>query len=359
MKLIITGGGTGGHVYPGLAVARELLARGPEHEVVFVGAARGLEARLAPAAGLPFVALGVTGMVGRGPLAGLAAMLRLCAAFVKSLWIIARTRPDAALGVGGYASGPMGLAALAARVPLALAEQNAAPGLTNRWLGRFARRVFASWPESLPHFPAKAAMVTGNPVRAEFFTAARAKSGERVRVLIVGGSQGAGSINRAMAQAVEPLNALSGRLSITHQTGTRDLAAVRASYGAARFEWEAREFFDDMPQRLADADLVISRAGAGAVFEVCAAGRAAVFVPFPHAADDHQTKNAMALVSANAAMLIPGAEVSGARLAEVIRWAERNRDQLAAMGERAKSFARPRAAALIVDELLTMVKEAA
>lgn len=359
MKLIITGGGTGGHVYPGLAVARELKSRGGGHSVLFVGAKRGLETKLAPKEGIAFTALSVTGLKGKGVLRGLLSMLSLMTALAQSLVIIRKTRPDVVIGVGGYASGPMGLAAIMAKKPLAIAEQNAQPGLTNSYLGKFAKKVFLSMPESQFCFPKGIGEITGNPVMPEFFSVKRNAGNGSMNILVIGGSQGAAPLNNAMAQAAPLLDPIAGSISITHQTGEADLEMMRTIYKNSRFPCVAEKYFYDMPQRIADADLVISRAGAGAVSEICAVGRAAIYIPFPHAADDHQTKNAMSVVKTGAAILVPETELNGKLIASRIAQFASSRERLKQMGKQARNLSRPGAAAKIVDGLLELAGEAA
>lgn len=359
MKFFITGGGTGGHVYPGIAVAREITKRDAGHSVLFIGAGAGVETRLVPAEGFKIETLDVSGIKGRGLFAKTASVIKLIKAVGRSRRLIAEHRPDVTLGVGGYASGPMGIASIIAGVPLALAEQNVAPGLTNRWLGKFAKRVFVTWPGSEKRFPKKAGVVTGNPIRPEFFTIRRERSDDRLGILIIGGSQGAKSINRAMLEAAPLLAEIKDQLYVVHQTGKGEAEKTRKVYVDMGLEWTVAEFFTDMPRRLADADFVISRSGAGAVAEICAVGRAALYVPFPFAADDHQTKNAMAMVEAGAAMHMKDAETTGEKIADMVRSFITDRAKLSRMSEMAAKMATPGAAVKIVDELVSLATEAA
>ncbi len=358
MKLVITGGGTGGHIYPGLAVARELKARRGDHTILFVGGERGMEKDIVHREGFAFTSLRVTGLKGKTPIHKATSLFYLLAAFVKSYILIKKDRPDVVLGVGGYASGPMSLAAIAARRPLALAEQNAAPGLTNRWLGRFAKTVFVTWAGSETMFPEGRGKLVGNPVIPAFFNTKRRTGDNLLNILVIGGSQGAATLNRAMAEAAPLLDEVADRISIVHQTGRTDLEMMKTIYNNARFKWEAESYFYDMPQRIADADLVFSRAGAGAVAEICAVGRAAVYVPYPHAADDHQTKNAMSIVKSDAAIMVDDSSVDGKKAAGIIKKFIDSRQRLKDMGRRAKKLAKPDSAARIVDELLALAGEA-
>ena len=358
MRLIITGGGTGGHVYPGIAVARELISRDERHEVLWVGAKRGLESKLVADEKFNFKALDIMGLKGKGIAAKAVSFAKLMVATVQSLRLIQAFKPDVVLGVGGYASGPMSLASLTTGRPLALAEQNAAPGMTNRMLARFAKALFLSWPSSERFFHKNVrSILAGNPVMSEFFTAKRNRTDTRLNILVIGGSQGAGSINRAMAQAAPLLDPIADKISIVHQTGDTDIEMMRTIYKNAGFKWEAEPFFDDMPQKIANADLVISRSGAGAVTEICSVGRAAVYVPYPYAADDHQTKNAESAMTTRAAIVVADKELNGSWITRTIDRFEKSREQLAQMGERAKKLARPEAAKTIVDELLAISGE--
>lgn len=358
MRLIITGGGTGGHVFPGVAVAKEVVKRNGKNEILFVGAAGGVETRIVPKEGFEIETLRVTGMKGKGIVKKAESMAQFAAATIGARRILKRFAPDVVLGVGGYASGPVCAASALTGTPLALAEQNAMPGMTNRWLGRFARKAFVTWEESLSWFPDGVGMVTGNPIRPEFHTVKRSRSDGRLGILVIGGSQGATSMNKAMTQAVTALNAFAGKIRVVHQTGAKDIEAARSAYSGALFEWEAEVFLNDMPQRLADADLVISRSGAGAVAEICAVGRPAVYIPFPHAADDHQAKNAMALVKCGAALMIPDRELDADAVVNLAQRLVSDAKWLEEMGAKAAALAKKNAACMIVDELIKIAEAA-
>jgi UDP-N-acetylglucosamine--N-acetylmuramyl-(pentapeptide) pyrophosphoryl-undecaprenol N-acetylglucosamine transferase len=358
MRLIITGGGTGGHVFPGVAVAKEIMRRDGKNKILFVGAVGGVETRIVPAEGFDIETLKVTGMKGKGIAKKIASTARFAAAMMAARAILKRFAPDVVLGVGGYASGPVCAASVITGTPLALAEQNAMPGMTNRWLGRYARKAFVTWEESLEWFPHGAGMVTGNPIRPEFHNVKRSRADGRLGILVIGGSQGATSINKAMTQAIAELNAFAGKIRVVHQTGSKDIEAARSAYSGAGFEWEAEAFLNDMPQRLADADLVISRAGAGAVAEICAVGRPAVYIPFPHAADDHQTKNAESLVKSGAAMMIPDSELNAQAVVNLVRRFVNDCKGLEEMAAKAAELAKKDAARMIADELIKMAEAA-
>lgn len=358
MRLIITGGGTGGHVFPGVAVAKEIMRRDGKNEILFVGAVNGVETRIAPKEGFKIETLKVTGMKGKGIAQKIASAARFASATLEGRGIVKRFAPDVVLGVGGYASGPVCAAAVLTGTPLALAEQNALPGMTNRWLGRFARKAFVTWAESLPWFPEGVGMVTGNPIRPEFHDVKRSRTDGRLGILVIGGSQGATSMNKAMAQAVPSLNAFGEKIRVVHQTGAKDIEAVRSAYSGAGFPWEAEVFLHDMPQRIADADIVISRSGAGAVAEICAVGRSAVYVPFPHAADDHQTKNADALVKSGAALMMPDRDFNADAVVNLVERFVRDSEGLGRMAAKAASLAKKDAARIIADELMKIAEAA-
>jgi UDP-N-acetylglucosamine--N-acetylmuramyl-(pentapeptide) pyrophosphoryl-undecaprenol N-acetylglucosamine transferase len=349
---MITGGGTGGHVYPGVAVAREFVARDPANEVLFVGGDRGVETVVVPREGFALRTLSVTGIKGKGLGAMIGSLARLAKAVVVARSILADWRPDAVLGVGGYASGPVGLAALSKGIPLYLAEQNGAPGMTNRWLAKGARTVFVAWPGSEAAFPVGKAVVTGNPIRADFFTATRPGRDERLSILVVGGSLGARTLNETFVAAVDRLNRVADKIAVVHQTGSADYEWVAAGYAAALYPHETAPFLHDMPERLAAADLVVCRAGAGVMAEIAAAGRAALYVPYPFAADDHQTRNAEVMVNAAAADMVADARFTADAVVDAVDRALADRRRLARMGEAARTMARPAAAAAIVDRIV-------
>jgi len=341
LRVLVMAGGTGGHVFPALAVAERLREQGAQVE--WLGTRGGMEARLVPRRGFAFHALGVAGLRGRGAAGWLLAPLRVAAATWAALRLLARLRPAVVLGMGGYASGPGGLAAWLARRALVVHEQNAVPGLTNRILARLADRVLEAFPGSFP--PAARAEHTGNPVRAEI--AALAEPGQRarapgapLRLLVLGGSQGARALNEVVPAA---LGALAGRLAVEvrHQAGERTLAAARAAYARAGLAVEPLAFIDDMAASYGWADLAVCRAGAMTVAELAAAGVASVLVPFPHAVDDHQSANARHLSRAGAALLVPEAELAPARLAALLEDLAGARERLLAMARAARRLAIP------------------
>jgi UDP-N-acetylglucosamine--N-acetylmuramyl-(pentapeptide) pyrophosphoryl-undecaprenol N-acetylglucosamine transferase len=354
--LLIAGGGTGGHVFPALAVAREWLRRGSERAserergVVFVGTERGIEARLVPQAGLPLELIRVAGLKGIGG----ARFLRNAAMLPAGLWdserILHRHRFCAALGVGGYASGPMMLLAALHRIPNVVFEPNVEPGFTNRVLVRFATRVAVAYDPTAARFGRKA-VVTGCPVRKEFFAISKKDHRAPFTLLITGGSRGALPINRAVIDSLDRLAARKNQLFIVHQTGERDYNAVRVAYARREFNAEVLPFIENMAERFAQADLIVCRSGAITVAEVSASGRAAIFIPFGASTDAHQTRNAAAMQDAGAARLLPQDELTPERLTtEIFSLLDQPR-RIEEMEDRARSLARPRAVEDIVDLL--------
>jgi len=349
MKLLIAGGGTGGHVFPALAVAREWLKRGPEREVVFVGTERGMEARLVPEAGLPLETVRAAGLKGIGGMRLLRNAAMLFPALLDSAAILRRHRFAAGFGTGGYAAGPMMLAAIFASLPTVIFEPNAEPGFTNRVLADMVTRVVTAYEAPAERWGRKAE-VTGCPVRPEFFNcAARRHYSAPFHILITGGSQGALAINRTVVDALDLLVVRKEQLSIVHQTGERDYNAVRVAYARREIKAEVLPFLSNMPERFAQADLIVCRSGAITVAEVAAAGRSAIFIPFGRATDSHQLRNAQLLERAGAARVIEESELSPQRLAAEIFLLLDDPGRMTELAERARRFARPRAAAEIVD----------
>jgi UDP-N-acetylglucosamine--N-acetylmuramyl-(pentapeptide) pyrophosphoryl-undecaprenol N-acetylglucosamine transferase len=355
--ILVMAGGTGGHVYPALAVANAL--RAASRDVVWLGTERGIEARVVPAAGIPIEWVTVQGLRGKGRLALLAAPFRLLRALAQSLRIVARHRPAAVLGMGGFVSGPGGLAAWLLRRPLVIHEQNAISGVTNRLLARLARVVLQAFPGSFS--PSIKARTVGNPVRADI--AAVAPPAERfagregqLRLLVLGGSQGALALNRivpaALGQLPKDLQPL-----VRHQTGSRTADTAAAAYREAGVAAELHEFIEDMAAAYAWADLVICRAGALTVAEVCAAGLGAIFVPFPAAVDDHQTVNASGLADAGAAVILQERELDAALLAATLRDWLTDRDALGHRAELARAQAAPDALQTITGVCLELAGE--
>jgi len=342
LRIIIAGGGTGGHLFPGIALAETFREREPLSEVLFVGTRRGLEARVLGPLGYALRTLDVEGIKGRGGLRALRAALKVPGSLGQAWVIIREFSPHLVIGVGGYASGPAVLAAVLMGIPTAVAEQNAVPGATNRILGKVVDRVFLSFPDREGTFPPRKVLVTGNPVRRSFLRAfdetPRRREGEVFTVLVFGGSQGARAINRAVTESLDHLGVLKGRLRFVHQTGEQDLAFVEEAYRRHGFEARVLPFIMDMADAFLEADLLVCRAGATTVAEITLAGKAAILIPFPHAVGDHQTKNASVLAAAGAAILIPEAALRPADLAGTITALATDPKRLEEMEKRAKEL---------------------
>ena len=348
MKLLVAGGGTGGHVFPSLAVAREWLSRGAEREVVFVGTERGLEAKLVPQAGWPLEKIRSAGLKGIGGMRRVRNAAMLFPALWDSAAILRRHRFAATFGMGGYAAGPVMLTAVMHFLPTVIFEPNAEPGFTNRVLANLVSRVATAHERAAERLGHKA-VVTGCPVRPEFFACPPRAHTAPFHILITGGSQGALAINRAVVDALDLLDVRKKELLIVHQTGERDYNAVRVAYARREFPAEVVPFLFNMAERFAQADLIVCRSGAITVAEVAAAGRAAIFIPFGAATDSHQLRNAQVLERAGAARLIREDELTAERVASEIFALLDQPEQLREMEQRARQLARPRAAEDIVD----------
>lgn len=358
LRVIIAGGGTGGHLYPGIAVARELLARRPDAIVTFAGTRLGIEARLVPREGFELDTIRSRGLKGKSLADRVRGAALIPLGLVDASSIVSRRKPQLVIGVGGYSSGPIVLAAALRGVPTMLLEQNAVPGLTNRMLGRIVRAAAVTYESTAAFFGPKA-FVSGNPVRAEFVretppgSAAGGSDGER-RLLVFGGSQGAHAINQLMVDAAPALATMVPPLHVTHQTGERDLGLVKDAYAHAGLDAEVQPFLYDMGARLGQADLVVCRSGATTLAELTAAGKASVLIPLPTAADDHQRKNAEVLGAAGAAEVMLQSAATGAQLAERIARLMDNRDVRERMSRAARALAKPEAASTIVDRALAL-----
>jgi UDP-N-acetylglucosamine--N-acetylmuramyl-(pentapeptide) pyrophosphoryl-undecaprenol N-acetylglucosamine transferase len=355
---LIAGGGTGGHLYPGIAVARELMKRVPDAMVTFVGTAAGIEARVIPREGFTLDVIRSAGLKGKS-LASVARGIGLLPASAIDAWqVISRRRPRVVIGVGGYSSGPVVALAATRGVPTLLMEQNAVPGLTNRLLASVVSAAAVTYTESISFFGRKA-FVSGNPVRPEFFEEAYEQQGSppgAARVLVFGGSQGAHAINMAMVEAAARLAAATPRVAITHQTGERDLEVVRDGYRRAGLEVRVEPFLFAMDREMKSADVVVCRSGATTLAELTAARRASILVPFPGATDDHQRKNADVLVKAEAAVMVEQRELTGDRLAAEVLSLASNEARRRRMAEAAGRLARPDAARVIVDKMLELAR---
>jgi UDP-N-acetylglucosamine--N-acetylmuramyl-(pentapeptide) pyrophosphoryl-undecaprenol N-acetylglucosamine transferase len=360
LRLVIAGGGTGGHLYPGIAVAQAIAATGGE--VIFVGTSRGLETQLVPKEGFPLELIKVSGLKRMGLAGTLRGLGRLPAAFFAARRILRRLRPDVVMGVGGYASGPLVLVAALTGYPTAVQEQNSVPGFTNRMLGRFVRRVFVAFEEAAPAFARRKVRQTGNPVRRALVERAATFAGRDATsaksILILGGSQGSHAVNELASAMVRVLDARGRLPPIVHQTGPDEHERMLVHYAALGYEGrvEVRAFIDDMPAALADAQLVVARAGALTLAELAIMRRPAILIPLPTAADDHQTINAFAFQRAGAAFVLPQAEASATRLGDIVDGILQDPARHAAMAEAMGTLARPRATEDVVAELRTIAR---
>jgi UDP-N-acetylglucosamine--N-acetylmuramyl-(pentapeptide) pyrophosphoryl-undecaprenol N-acetylglucosamine transferase len=314
VTVVLAGGGTGGHVFPALALGDTIRKTDPHVTVRYVGTEHGLENRLVREAGYPLDAVPARPVMGRGWAGALRGLLTIARGTLRARRLLRKLGADLVIGVGGYASFPAVAAAATLGIPTGLLNPDARPGRANRILGRLARGIFVQFEEAEPFFPPGRVYRFGIPVRT---MPERAPTGDagRVRLLVFGGSQGARSINRAIAGSLERLAGLP--LDITHQTGAQDLEEVRAAYAREKRTAEVAPFFDDIPERLSRADLVVARAGAATVAELCAAGVASILIPYPYAADDHQTANARALERAGACVVVPDAEAASRLAGEI------------------------------------------
>jgi UDP-N-acetylglucosamine--N-acetylmuramyl-(pentapeptide) pyrophosphoryl-undecaprenol N-acetylglucosamine transferase len=379
VRLLIAGGGTGGHLFPGIAVAEEFLGRDSCNEVLFVGTERGIEARVLPRLGFRLEFIDASGIRGKGGLVQLKGLAMLMYAYSQSRKILKSFRPDLVIGVGGYASGPVVLAARGMQIRRFIHEQNAIPGMTNKILAHVAEEVFISLDESRKYFPKEKTLLTGNPVRREILAAAEtsknppqppfAKGGSPAlstplpqgegqgeggvfRLLVFGGSAGAHSVNLAVMGALPYLREYRERLMVTHQTGENDQAEVRQAYDDAGIRAEVLPFIEDMAGAYLGASLVVCRAGATTIAEVTACGKACIFIPYPYAVDDHQRRNAEALLKQGAGFMIIEQELSGANLARMIIELLESPETVFRAETSARGLARLDAAKVIVDEML-------
>lgn len=358
MKVLIAGGGTGGHLYPGVALAEEVTTRKKGNEVLFVGTRRGIEARVIPELGYPIEYVEVVGIKGKGLWGLIKGLSRLPSAWLQSIRILKSFQPDIAIGVGGYASGPLILAARYRGVPTAILEQNTVPGLTNRLLGRVVRTIFVMFERSREFFPEGRVQPLGNPIRRSLldnFLRSRMDENGRFNLLVFGGSQGAHMINQRMIEAAKRMVDRRSELQIVHQTGRADAPELRRQYEELGFEAEVLPFIEDMSEAYRRADLVICRAGATTLAELMVAKKACILIPFPHATDDHQQLNAESMEEAGAAVLIPEAKLTPMGLADEIL---RLKDDAAArreMEDAAGAIGRPEAAREIIDACAALI----
>ncbi len=357
MKVLIAAGGTGGHIYPGIAVANEIMRRDASSEVLFVGTARGLETKIVPDNGFQLSLINSAGLKSVGFAGKVKGMMILPKSFLEARRLLKEFKPDVAVGAGGYVSGPVLMMASLMRIRTLVMDSNALPGFTNRQLARFVDKAALTFEEALPYF-GKKGVVTGNPVRKEFFEIAPPESNGSVGLLIFGGSQGARAINNAMMAALPELHSSQDRLNIIHQTGEADYESVRETYKELGWEKaDVRPFISDMVSEFAKSDLIICRAGATTCAELAAAGKAAIMVPLPTAADDHQRKNAEAMQNAGAAKMILQKDLNGEVLAAEIERLIDEPEKISEMEMSAKKLGKRDAAEATVDLIESLARK--
>lgn len=355
MRLIMAGGGTGGHLFPGLAVAREFQRRDQKVQIMFVGTRLGIESRIVPRQGFNLETIPIKGLKGRGLRGWAEALYGVPLSLVRSFGILRRFQPDVIIGLGGYASGPLLSVGKLKRIRCAIMEQNLRPGFTNRILGVIVDRIFATYEESIDYFPRSKVMVTGNPVRWQSLPEiARDK---KFTLLVFGGSAGSHRINLSTVEALKHLRDFAASLRVIHQTGEADFAEIKGAYSFLPFEKEVLPFIEKMDEAYARADLVLCRAGASTVAELTVFGKAAILVPYPYAAYDHQRWNAQALRDRGAAEMILDQELEGAKLAQQFRRLFEDRQKLQAMASAARRLGKPQAAEQIVDQCYALVQK--
>lgn len=356
LRAVIAGGGTGGHLFPGIAVARELEKRAEKPEILFVVGKRPLEAEILSRYGYPSRSLDVEGLKGGSIIKKMKVIFSLPTSLSQASDVIRRLKPHFVLGVGGYSSGPVCLAARMMKVPSAVHEQNSYPGLTNRLLARAVDCCFVSFEESARFLKCPRIVITGNPVREEFLegTGRPDSLNQSFTLLVVGGSQGAIAVNEAVVEAVKILKGKGRIIRVIHQTGKKDLERISSSYRGFDAEAEVSAFIYDMAAAYRRADLVVGRAGATTIFELAATGRPSILIPYPFAANNHQESNARSLVKAGAAEMILQRDLSGELLCDLIIKYMTDRELLSGMSRAALGIARPDAAGAIAEGLMEM-----
>jgi UDP-N-acetylglucosamine--N-acetylmuramyl-(pentapeptide) pyrophosphoryl-undecaprenol N-acetylglucosamine transferase len=359
MHIVIAGGGTGGHLFPGIAIAEEFLRRDDKAEVIFIGTKKGIESRLLGPLGYELREIDIEGVKGRG----LKALVRGVYQIPLSMWqsrrILKKFGPHIVIGVGGYASGPAVLTAHFMNILTVIAEQNAVPGITNRILGKFTNKIFVTYTQTQKYFPQDKVILSGNPVRAAF-AAGRSKAKEKKdfwQLLIFGGSQGAEAINKAVINMLPQLQNMKNKVRVVHQTGARQFEKVKKTYKQFGIQVKVLPFIVDMAGAYAAADLIICRAGATSLAEITAAGKAAILIPYPWAANDHQTKNAQAMAKASAAVVIKENELTSSKLFGVVKNLLNNEKKLEDMKEKSAQLGNINAAGNIVDACMELLSK--
>ncbi len=355
LRLVFAGGGTGGHLFPIIALAQQFEERLGDVEITFVGGRKGLEEKVVPRYGYKLRLLDVEAIKRRRGIKRVKALFKVLGATIRAMSILRSIRPHGVIGSGSYSSAPVVMAARLMGIKTAILEQNAVPGLTNRILGRFVDRIYIAFEQAGGYFPAQRTLLTGNPVRKEILENRRILRNGKFSLLVFGGSQGATAINAAFLDAIEYLTDIWSGMRVVHQTGTEGYETAEAAYRRKGLRVEVHRFIDDMAEAYAKADLVVCRAGATSIAEITALGLPSVLVPYPFAADDHQEVNARCLAERGAAVMIKQDNLTGSVLAEAIREFYMRPGKLRNVKEAVQDFARPRAAAAIVDDYLKLL----
>jgi UDP-N-acetylglucosamine--N-acetylmuramyl-(pentapeptide) pyrophosphoryl-undecaprenol N-acetylglucosamine transferase len=357
MRVVIAGGGTGGHLFPGIAIAEEFLKRDDKTKIIFIGTKKGIESRLLDKFGYELREIDIEGVKGRGGKALIKGAYQIPKSICQSRRILKQFGPDIVFGVGGYASGPAVLAAHFMNITTAIAEQNAIPGITNKILSNFADKIFVTYAQTQKCFPQTKVILSGNPVRASF-VAGRGKTKEKKdcrQLLVFGGSQGAEAINKGVIDMLPQLQNMKNKIRILHQTGAKQAEEVKKAYEKFGIQAQVTAFIVDMASAYANADLIVCRAGATSLAEITAAGKAAILIPYPWAANDHQFKNAEAMAAEGAAAVIPEKELIGSNLFNVIENLLLDEKKIHQMEENSLRLGRIDAAAAIVDSCIQLM----
>ncbi len=357
MRIVIAGGGTGGHLFPGIAIAEEFLRRDDKAQIIFMGTKKGIEGKLLGQLGYELRTIEVEGVKGRG----LKAMVRSAYQVPQSMWqsrrVLKQFNPHIIIGVGGYASGPAVLTAHFMGIPAAIAEQNALPGITNRILSKFVNVIFVTYAQTQAWFPKGKVIISGNPVRAAFVAGRCVEKAKKDfwQLLVFGGSQGAVTINKAMINMLSQLQKMKNKIRVMHQTGTKQLDKVRQAYEKFGIKAKVMPFIVDMAGAYAAADLIVCRAGATSLAEITASGKAAILIPYPWAANDHQTKNARAMADAGAAVVINESELTSGKLFGVLENLFSDEKKLKKLEENSARLGNINAAANIVNVCIKLM----
>ena len=359
MRIVIAGGGTGGHLFPGIAIAEEFLKRDDKTQVIFIGTKTGIEGKLLGQLGYELRTIDIEGLKGRGLKALAKGVYQVPQSMGQSRRILKQFSPHLVIGVGGYASGPAVLTAHFMGIPTAIAEQNAVPGVTNRILGKFANKIFITYAKTATLFEQNKVILSGNPVRAAFITGEEPdkKKKDFWQLLIFGGSQGATAINKAMVDMLPQLQKMKNKIHLVHQTGARQMEKVKQAYKRSGIKAKVLPFIVDMAGAYQSADLIICRAGATSLAEITASGKAAILIPYPWAANDHQTKNAQTMEEAGAAVIISERDLSGGKLFGVIENLLYDEQKLIKMEKKSAKLGNINAAAKIVDACMKLMSK--